>query len=194
MQWVSLTRPAPVESSRVGRQQRQMVERCDVSSLPFFFVMDFEPTYTTRQFALTVLIGGITTALIQSGTYILLYYFLYVKSSFLFSAIYIIPLVCIAMTLIIFKHRFVWGGFGYLKAFWLCLLTGVFASILFGLFIYVEYRYFGLEDRSSFFNEDMKKMFSPWFIAMTMTIENIILTIIYSAITALFGKNGGESR
>lgn len=156
--------------------------------------MDFEPTYTPRQFALTALIGGISTALVQSGTYMLLYYFLYVKSSFLFSTIYIIPLVCIALTLIIFRQCFVWGDFGYFKAFLICLLTGTIAAILFGLFIYAEYRYLGLEDRSSFFNEDMKKMFSPWFIAMTMTLENIILTIIYSAITALFGKSGGKPR
>ncbi len=33
----SLIRPAPAESPRAGRQQGQVVERCDISNLPFFF-------------------------------------------------------------------------------------------------------------------------------------------------------------
>jgi len=35
----SPTRPAPAESSRVGTQQRYVVERCDVGRLPFFIII-----------------------------------------------------------------------------------------------------------------------------------------------------------
>ena len=37
LRWVSPSRPAPAESPRLGTEQGCAVERCDGSSLPFFY-------------------------------------------------------------------------------------------------------------------------------------------------------------
>jgi hypothetical protein len=41
LRWVSLSRPAPAESPRLGTEQGYAVERCDGSSLPFFYSLNF---------------------------------------------------------------------------------------------------------------------------------------------------------
>lgn len=167
-----------------------MVERCDIS-LPFFISdMLIEPTYTTKQYWLTILLSGLTIGVLSSVVYFLLYWFLYVKQSFLFSLLYIIPLLSSTITLVVFKHKYVWNNFSYGSAFLMSFMTGLLSAIILSLTLYVAYSQ-GLESRIDLFdngNTNLQDMMSPKAISLSMFVINVVLSLLYSLIIAIFAK------
>ena len=152
--------------------------------------MLIEPTYTTKQYWLTILLSGLTIGILSSVVYFLLYWFLYVKQSFLFSLLYIIPLLSSTITLVLFKHKYVWKNFSYGSAFLMSFMTGLLSAIILSLTLYVAYSE-GLESRIDLFdngNTNLQDMMSPKAISLSMFVINVVLSLLYSLIIAIFAK------
>jgi hypothetical protein len=152
--------------------------------------MIIEPTYTGRQYWLTTVISGLLLSVLLSLVYIIFYERLYVESSYLFSIIYLIPFVWLSITLAFFKNKFVWSSFSYGKAFLMSVLSGIIASILFSGVIFLLYSSLGMESRMGLYENGcmMRELFSPLATAVSMLIINVILSIIYSLIIAIFAR------
>ena len=152
--------------------------------------MILEPTYTGKQFWLTTVISGLLLNVFMSIVYIVFYERLYVESSYLFSIIYLIPFVWLSITLAIFKNKFVWKEFPFGKAFLMSFLSGIIGSILFSGVIYAFYAFMGMESRISLYENGrlMRELFSPIATAVSMLIINVILTLFYSLIIAIFAR------
>ena len=152
--------------------------------------MIIEPTYTGKQYWLTTVISGLLLSVLLSFTYIIFYERLYVESSYLFSIIYLIPFVWLSITTAIFKSRFVWKEFTFGKAFLMSFICGVIASILFSSVIFILYAYLGMESRIALYENGrrMRELFSPLATATSMLIINIILSLVYSLIIAIFAR------
>ena len=152
--------------------------------------MIIEPTYTGRQYWLTTVISGLLLSVLLSVAYIVFYNYLYVKSSFLFSIIYLIPFVWLSITVAFFKNRFVWSDFSYRQAFFMSFLSGIIPSLLFGGVIFLLYSSFGMESRMGLYENGrmMRELFSPEAIALSMLIINVVLSLIYSLIIAIFAR------
>ena len=152
--------------------------------------MIIEPTYTGKQYWLTTVISGLLLSVLLSFTYIIFYDRLYVESSYLFSIIYLIPFVWLSITTAIFKSRFVWKEFTFGKAFLMSFICGVIASILFSSVIFILYAYLGMESRIALYENGrrMRELFSPLATATSMLIINIILSLVYSLIIAIFAR------
>ena len=152
--------------------------------------MLINPTYTGRQFYTTVITSGLLLSAILSLAYVIFYERLYVESSYLFSIIYLIPFVWLSVTLAFFKNKFVWSEFSYGQAFLMSLLTGIIGAIVFSSVIYVLYAYLGMESRMGLYENgrQMRELFSPTATALSMLIINIILSLLYSLIIAIFAR------
>ncbi len=152
--------------------------------------MIIEPTYTGKQYWLATVISGLLLSVLLSITYIVFYLRLYVESSYLFSIIYLIPFVWLSITVTFFKTKYVWKEFSYGKAFLMCFLSGVIGSILFGGVIFTLYAYMGMESRIGLYENgrQMRVLFSPLATAVSMLIINVILSMIYSLIIAIFAR------
>ena len=152
--------------------------------------MIITPTYTGKQYWLTTVIAGTLLSVLLSVVYVLFYERLYVEHSYLFSIIYLIPFVCLSVTLAFFKMKYVWSEFSYKHAFVMSFVTGVVGSVLFSIFIYLLYTVFGFESRIGLYENGnfMKNLFSPKATAISMLIINVVLTTIYSLIIAIFAR------
>jgi len=129
-------------------------------------------------------------SVLLSFAYIIFYERLYVESSYLFSIIYLIPFVWLSITIALFKSKFVWKEFTFGKAFLMSFICGVIASILFSSVIFVFYAYLGMESRIGLYENgrQMRELFSPLATAISMLIINVILSLIYSLIIAIFAR------
>ena len=152
--------------------------------------MIIEPTYTGKQYWLTTVISGLLLSVLLSLAYIVFYERLYVEFSYLFSIIYLIPFVWLSITLALFKNKFVWRNFSYGKAFLMSFLCGIIGSILFSGVIFVLYAYLGMESRMGLYENGrmMRQLFSPIVTALSMLIINVILSLFYSLIIAIFAR------
>ena len=183
-------RPAPVESPRTGRQQGQMVERCDIKLTFFYILMLIEPTYTKKQYWLTILLAGFILGILSSSVYLTLYWFLYVRLSFMFSLIYLVPLLGSTITVSFFKHKFVWKDFSYGAAFKMLFITGVISALILSVVLFIAYNFF-LESRIDLYNmdyESIDRLMSPLAVSLSMFSINVILSLFYSLIIAIFAK------
>jgi len=152
--------------------------------------MIINPTYTDRQYWTTIIISGLLLSAILSISYVVFYERLYVDSSFLFSIIYLIPFVWLSITLAFFKTRFVWDEFSYWHAFLMGFISGTIGSVIFSGIIYLLYAHLGMESRIDLYENGtmMRKLFSPEATAISMLIINVILSLIYSLIIAIFAR------
>lgn len=152
--------------------------------------MIINPTYTGKQYWTTIIISGLLLSVLLSISYVVLYERLYVSSSFLFSIIYLIPFVWLSIALAFFKTKFVWDEFSYWHAFLMAFLSGVIGSVLFSGVIYLLYARLGMESRSDLYENGrlMRELFSPKAIAVSMLIINVILSLLYSLIIAIFAR------
>ena len=152
--------------------------------------MIINPTYTNKQYRSTTIISGSLLSVLLSLAYIFFYERLYVESSYLFSIIYLIPFVWLSITLAFFKNKYVWSEFSYGKAFMMSFLSGIIGSILFSGVIYVLYAYLGMESRMELYENGrlMRELFSPKATAISMLIINVVLSLVYSLIIAIFAR------
>ena len=152
--------------------------------------MIFNPTYTGKQYWTTVIVSGLLLSLLLSTAYTIFYERLYVASSYLFSIIYLIPFVWLSITLAFFKNKFVWSEFSYGKAFTMSFMSGIIGSICFSGVIYILYAYVGMESRMGLYENGrmMRELFSPKATAISMLIINVILSLFYSLIIAIFAR------
>ena len=153
--------------------------------------MLIEPTYSPKQYWLTILSAGFLSGILSSAVYFLLYWFFYVQQSFLFSLIYLLPLLSSTITLIFFKHKFVWNKFSYNAAFSMSFITGLLSATILSLTLYYAYTSI-LESRIDLFSnidkETVQRLMSPSVISLSMFFINIILSLFYSLIIAIFAK------
>ena len=153
--------------------------------------MLIEPTYTPKQYWLTILSAGFLSGILSSTVYFILYWFFYVQQSFVFSLIYLIPLLGSTITLIFFKHKFVWKKFSYGAAFSMSFLTSLISAIILSLALYFAYSSI-IESRIDLFsnidNETLQRLMSPSAISLSMFLINIVLSLFYSLIIAIFAK------
>ena len=152
--------------------------------------MIIEPTYTGKQYWLTTVISGLLLSVLLSLTYVIFYQRLYVEFSYLFSIIYLIPFVWLSITLAFFKNKFVWSEFTFRQAFWMSFVSGIIGSFLFAGVIYVIYAHLGMESRIGLYENgrQMRQLFSPLATAISMLIINVILSLFYSLIIAIFAR------
>ena len=152
--------------------------------------MIINPTYTGKQYWTTVVVSGLLLSILLSIAYTIFYERLYVASSYLFSIIYLIPFIWLSITLAFFKNRFVWSEFTYGQAFWMSFMCGIIGSILFSGVIYLLYAHLGMESRMGLYENgrQMRELFSPMAIAISMLIINVILSLFYSLIIAIFAR------
>ena len=152
--------------------------------------MIIEPTYTGKQYWLTTVIAGLLLSVLLSLAYVIFYQRLYVEYSYLFSIIYLIPFVWLSITLAFFKNKFVWSEFSYRQAFLMSFTCGIIGSILFSGVIFLLYAYLGMESRIGLYENgrQMRELFSPLATAVSMLIINIILSLVYSLIIAIFAR------
>ena len=152
--------------------------------------MIFNPTYTGKQYWTTVIVSGLLLSLLLSTVYAIFYERLYVASSYLFSIIYLIPFVWLSITLAFFKNKFVWSEFSYGKAFTMSFMSGIIGSMCFSGVIYILYAYVGMESRMGLYENGrmMRELFSPKATAISMLIINVILSLFYSLIIAIFAR------
>ena len=152
--------------------------------------MIIEPTYTGKQYWLTTVIAGLLLSVLLSLAYVIFYQRLYVEYSYLFSIIYLIPFVWLSVTLAFFKNKFVWSEFSYRQAFLMSFMSGIVGSILFSGVIFLLYAYLGMESRIGLYENgrQMRELFSPLATAVSMLIINIILSLVYSLIIAIFAR------
>ncbi|MBR5663738.1 MAG: DUF4199 domain-containing protein, partial [Bacteroidales bacterium] len=129
-------------------------------------------------------------SLLLSIAYTIFYERLYVASSYLFSIIYLIPFIWLSITLAFFKNKFVWSEFSYGKAFQMSFLSGLIGSVIFSVVIYILYAYVGIESRIGLYENgrQMRQLFSPLATAISMLIMNVILSLFYSLIIAIFAR------
>jgi hypothetical protein len=153
--------------------------------------MLIEPTYTSKQYWLTILSAGFLIGILSSTIYFILYWFFYVQQSFIFSLIYLIPLLGSTITLFFFKQKFVWKEFSYGAAFSMSFLTGLLSAILLSIALYFAYTSV-LESRIELFNnidnEMIQRLMSPKAVSLSMLLINVILSLFYSLIIAIFAK------
>ena len=153
--------------------------------------MLIEPTYTAKQYWLTILSAGFLIGILSSTIYFILYWFFYVQQSFIFSLIYLIPLLGSTITLFFFKQKFVWKEFSYGAAFSMSFLTGLLSAILLSIALYFAYTSV-LESRIELFNnidnEMIQQLMSPKAVSLSMLLINVILSLFYSLIIAIFAK------
>ena len=152
--------------------------------------MIINPTYTGKQYWTTVVVSGLLLSLLLSVAYTIFYERLYVASSYLFSIIYLIPFVWLSITLAFFKNKFVWSEFSYGKAFQMSFISGLIGSVIFSVVIYILYAYVGIESRIGLYENgrQMRQLFSPLATAISMLIINVILSLFYSLIIAIFAR------
>ena len=152
--------------------------------------MIINPTYTGKQYWTTVIISGLLLSILLSAAYTIFYERLYVASSYLFSIIYLIPFVWLSITLAFFKSKFVWSEFSYGKAFQMSFLSGLIGSVIFSVVIYILYAYVGIESRIGLYENgrQMRQLFSPLATAISMLIINVLLSLFYSLIIAIFAR------
>lgn len=154
-------------------------------------IMLIEPTYTTKQYWLTILCSSLIISLLSSVLYFVFYWFFYVQQSFLFSLIYMLPLLGSTFTLLFFKHKFVWKDFSYGNAFLMSFSVGFISALIFSLVLFLSYS-FVLESRIDLFqnidDDVLQRLMSPFAISSSMFLINIILSLIYSLIIAIFAK------
>jgi hypothetical protein len=114
-----------------------------------------------------------------------------VQHSFVFSLIYLIPLLGSTITTFFFKQKFVWKEFSYGAAFSMSFLTGLFSAIILSISLYFAYSSV-IESRIDLFNnvdaETLQRLMSPKAISLSMLIINVILSLLYSLIIAIFAK------
>jgi len=148
------------------------------------------PTYTNKQYWLTALLSGVMLGLILSIVYIIMYDRLYVKSSFLFSILYLIPFVWLSLALAFFKWKFVYSEFTFKQAFFLSICAGIIGSIFFSSVIFIALSYFGIESRAAIYDngERLLELFSPEAISLSFIVINVALTLLYSLIIAFFAQ------
>ena len=153
--------------------------------------MLIEPTYTAKQYWLTILSAGFLSGILSSATYFVLYWFFYVQHSFIFSLIYLIPLLGSTVTTFFFKQKYVWKEFSYSAAFSMSFLTGLLSAIILSLALYIAYSSV-LESRIDLFNnvdnETLQRLMSPKAVSLSMLSINVILSLLYSLIIAIFAK------
>ena len=152
--------------------------------------MMIEPTYTGKQYWITTIVSGLLLSVLLSFTYVVFYQRLYVEFSYLFSIIYLIPFVWLSITLAFFKSKFVWNKFTLGQAFLMSFISGVLGSIVFCGVIYLLYAKGGLESRIGLYENgrQMRELFSPLATAVSMLIINVVLTLFYSIIIAIFAR------
>lgn len=152
--------------------------------------MMIEPTYTGKQYWITTIVSGLLLSVLLSFTYVVFYQRLYVEFSYLFSIIYLIPFVWLSITLAFFKSKFVWNKFTFGQAFLMSFISGVLGSIVFCGVIYLLYAKGGLESRIGLYENgrQMRELFSPLATAVSMLIINVVLTLFYSIIIAIFAR------
>ena len=153
--------------------------------------MLIEPTYSPKQYWMTILSAGIISGILSSVVYFLLYCFFYVQQSFVFSLIYLIPLLASTVALVFFKYKFIWKNFSYCAAFFMSFLTGLLSAIILSLALYYAYSSH-IESRIELFNnidkETLQRLMSPTAVSLSMFFINIILSLLYSLIIAIFAK------
>ena len=152
--------------------------------------MIINPTYTGKQYWTTVVVSGLLLSLLLSTAYILFYQHLYVESSYLFSILYLIPFVWLSITLAFFKNKFVWSEFSYGKAFLMSFLSGVIGSVLHSVVIFMLFDYLELGRRMGLYENGraMRDLFSPLATAISILVINVILSLFYSLIIAIFAR------
>ena len=153
--------------------------------------MLIEPTYSPKQYWTTILCSSVIIGLLSSTLYFMFYWFLYVQQSFVFSIIYLLPLLGSTLALAFFKHKFVWKEFSYGAAFMMSFATGFISAVLFSVFLFIAYSSI-LESRMDLYNnidnETLQRLMSPHAISLSMFFINVVLSFIYSLIIAIFAR------
>ena len=154
-------------------------------------IMLIEPTYTPRQYWTTILCSSLIISLLSSVLYFVFYWFFYVQQSFIFSIIYLLPLLGSTFAVILFKHKFVWKKFSYANAFFMLFLIGFISALIFSIILFLSYSFI-LESRIDLFqnidNDILQQLMSPFAISSSMFLINTTLSLIYSSIIAIFAK------
>ncbi len=69
--------------------------------------------------------------------------------------------------------------------------TGVLSAFIFSIILFILYNYF-IESRIDLFNymnsETLERLMSPLSVSLSMFFTNIILSLLYSLIIAIFAK------
>ena len=147
--------------------------------------MLIEPTYTPRQYWTTILCSSLIISLLSSVLYFVFYWFFYVQQSFIFSIIYLLPLLGSTLALVFFKHKFVWKDFSYFNAFLMMFSIGFISALIFSGILFLSYSFI-LESRIDLFqnidNDTLLRLMSPLAISLSMFLINITLSLIYSLI------------
>lgn len=173
-----------------------------MSSLPFFVIMFTNPTYTNKQFWLSIIVSGLCIGVIMILTHSYLLYFFGMENSYWHSLLYILPLLLLSIAVALFKHLFVWESFSFKSAFLMTFMIGLLYSIILSLFMLFSYNIFNFLDMRfsldilSYNNEDItlqnneltKQLLSPAATSLSMLVVNIILDLVYSLIIATFAK------
>ena len=153
--------------------------------------MFIKPTYTKRQYWLTILAAGFIIGILSSTVYFLFYWFLYVQHSYVFSIIYLMPLLGSTISLFFFKHKYVWGDFSYKRAFFMSYAVGFLSDLVFSILLFIAYT-FMIESRIDLFdnidNDTLQRFMSPLAVSLSMFFINITLSFFYSLIIAIFAK------
>ena len=69
-------------------------------------------------------------------------------------------------------------------------LCGIIGSVIFSVVIYLLYAHLGMESRIGLYENkrQIRELFSPLATACSMLIINIVLTLFYSLIIAIFAR------
>ena len=69
-------------------------------------------------------------------------------------------------------------------------LIGIIGSVLFSGVIFTFYAYLGMESRIGLYEHGrmMRELFSPLATALSMLIINVVLSLVYSLIIAIFAR------
>ena len=102
-----------------------------------------------------------------------------------------LPLFGSTLALAFFKHKYVWKNFSYGAAFLMSFAIGIVSALVFSAFLFVAYSFL-LESRIDLFSniddETLRQLMSPSAISLSMFFINIVLSLIYSLIIAIFAK------
>ncbi len=168
-----------------------------MSSLPFFVVMFTNPTYTNKQFWLSIMVSGLCIGVVMILIHSFLLYYFGTDSSYWHSILYILPLLLLSIAVVVFKHLFVWESFLFKSAFLMTFMTGLIYSLMLSVFMMFSDEIFNFLNITDLFYDDnvttqnseiAKQLLSPTAAALSMFVVNVILNLVYSLIIATFAK------
>ena len=101
------------------------------------------------------------------------------------------PLLGSTITVSFFKQKYVWKEFSYGAAFKMSFVTGILSALILGIVLFVAYNFF-LESRIDLYkeieDETLQALMSPFAVSLSMFFINVVLSLFYSLIFAIFAK------